>query len=438
MKCFHFFVMTMGLVLSSLVTQGDCATIAARSPSQSDVQTAISSAAEGDTVMVPAGSVSWGSPVSIGGKAITVLGAGIDATVITSGQAFNIEGVEGKSFRVSGFTFKGSGGPTIRVVGTSKTFRLDNLKFDSLSGTGIGVDGYTYGVIDHCQFMGANVFNGMYVLENSSDGGVAAWKRPLTLGTAKAVYVEDCVFDFGTFANGIPSLDSRSGGRYVFRYNRVKNQSMGHHDAETQQQRGTFSWEVYGNRFEYTQPLWTSIFMRGGTGVIFNNVFSGTFSMGTPLYMTAYRSTAAGHGIPWNVACDGVVDYYCEDASANCSGSTGCQPGVRCVRMDGHLDPTGYPCIDQLGRTADMNGDGIQDAAPAYEWNNTDGSGKVFDWNIPSEVSIHLKEGRDYFKNVAMPGYAPLAYPHPLVGGGGGGGGNVTTPPSSPSNLQIQ
>jgi hypothetical protein len=429
-------LLASGLFFLTFSAEGNCATIAARSLSQSDVQAAINSANEGDTVTIPAGSASWSSAVSVGSKGLTILGAGIDGSVISGAGAFSINGVEGKSVRISGFTFSGSGAKIV-ITGTSKAFRIDHIKFNNLSSQAILVDGYTYGVVDHCQFVGTNVFVGLQVFDNSRASGVAAWKRPLTLGTGNAVYVEDCVFDFVNYAPGIVAIDSRSGGRYVFRYNRVKNINIACHDAETTNQRGTFSWEVYGNVFEYTAELWTATYMRGGTGVIFNNKFTAPrFNWGSPLRITSYRSTGAGHGTPWNVACDGTRDYMWSDVSGNCStpGQVNSN-GAVCVQMDGHLDSTGYPCIDQLGRTYDANGDGIQDVSPAYEWNNTNGTGDVrYRLIVPSEVSMHLKEGRDYFCGTPKPGYTPYTYPHPLVTGGG----TVVTRPGAPANLRIQ
>jgi hypothetical protein len=64
--------------------------------------------------------------------------------------------------------------------------------------------------------------------------------------------------------------------------------------------------------------------------------------------------------------------------------------------------------------------DGIQDYAPLYEWDNT-ANGKDADittndpWGCSSpSMQDHLKDGRDYKNDERMPGYLPLAYPHPL------------------------
>jgi hypothetical protein len=50
-----------------------------------------------------------------------------------------------------------------------------------------------------------------------------------------------------------------------------------------------------------------------------------------------------------------------------------------------------------------------------YSWNNIyTPNGRHINWR---PTSPELLEGRDYFSNTALPGYAPYTYPHPLVSG---------------------
>jgi chitodextrinase len=166
-------------------------TVHAASCSQADVQNAITAANEADTVIVPAGVCTWTTPapdtaaVAVSTKALTLQGAGIDQTVITTPTsttphegALRIDGVDGKSYRVSGFTFSGGAGPAdmLTVSGTSKAFRVDHNKFVSTTGleTGIHVAGATYGVLDHNTFA-----NTAIDIEDDGDG---SWMRPLNLG----------------------------------------------------------------------------------------------------------------------------------------------------------------------------------------------------------------------------------------------------------------
>src|SRR5947207_2269780 len=75
-----------GLVLAAVfvVAPAPAASITARSPALADVSTAISAAKGGDTVVVPAGTASWTSVLTIT-KGITLLGA----TTITNAGTQN-------------------------------------------------------------------------------------------------------------------------------------------------------------------------------------------------------------------------------------------------------------------------------------------------------------------------------------------------------------
>jgi hypothetical protein len=82
--------------------------------------------------------------------------AGIDRTIITvdtsqnGNTSFNLEGTEGKPFRVLGLTFDGSlhlnqarWGALMNVSGTCKNFRIDHCKFKNCD-VMLMIDGDTY------------------------------------------------------------------------------------------------------------------------------------------------------------------------------------------------------------------------------------------------------------------------------------------------------
>jgi hypothetical protein len=442
--------------------EGNGATIAARSLSPADVQAAVDSAADGDTVTIPAGSATWSSTVTIRNKAVSVIGAGMGSTVITCNgrNAFNIEGVYGKFFRISGMTFRGSPGGNgytsfiINIMGTSRAWRVDHIHFDSTSGGFgmIGVDGYTYGVVDNCRVTGPeprhwfvrpyeNTFCAPY------DAGSYAWNRPLSLGTENAVYIESNDIRYDRFVQGStsPVWDARSGARYVVRYNHIKNGFAGHHGAESRHARGTFSWEIYNNTFEYDQLVWVALNLRGGAGVIHNNkfIFHGGNS-GSPFIIAEYRAGGSASGDPWLNQCDSTPEYICSifkgDTNPLCTTGT-CPPGMGVpIPIDGNIDGTGYPCRDQIGITYNGRDDLIQASSPVYEWNNVCEEGCGAGGSNPNFVvhtgATHVKQGRDYFNDAQKPGYTPYTYPHPLTNGSGGG--EVVTAPGAPSNLRVQ
>src|SRR5262245_24185349 len=116
------------------------ATIAANSASRADIQAAINSSADGDTVTVPAGSATWTSAVDLGTKRISLIAAGASQTLITDGAADSGAGfiftiAASSSFlpvRISGFSIAtpqtGNKGFRIAITGPN-IIRIDNNKF---------------------------------------------------------------------------------------------------------------------------------------------------------------------------------------------------------------------------------------------------------------------------------------------------------------------
>lgn len=461
------YLRTFGLVLCSLFfifsAEGNCATIAAKSPSQADVQAAVNSAGDGDTVTIPAGSATWSSTVNISNKGVSVVGAGKGNTIITCSNAvaFSIQGTLGKFFRIAEMTLRGySPSYMIRVTGTSQAWRIDHIHFDNIfSGRSTGtengailVDGYTYGLIDNNLMDGPSPvthfvmpYQGAWT---TGDFGRDSWNRPLSLGTANAVYIENNTVSYDTFAqtntNGV--WDSRSGGRYVVRYNTFKNVYAGHHGAETYSERGTFSFEIYNNTWTYTAHIWKSLNMRGGTGVIFNNTWYFVDDPGGtgPWAIGEYRAgNTQASGIPWNnTSCDGAIEYMCarfvQPSQLNASGPSDAKCTYGCIQIDGQREANGWPCRDQIGVTYNGLDDKIQASSPLYEWNNNyyiAGAGPRNANNYVHSGSSHIVKGRDFFDDTQRPGYTPYTHPHPLASGGGG---DPATAPGAPSNLRVQ
>ena len=80
--------LTKLFVLLALAGSGaaEAATINASSCNLSAVSLVVTSATDGDTVVIPAGTCSWSGPLSISNKSITLKGQGIGSTVIVSSQ----------------------------------------------------------------------------------------------------------------------------------------------------------------------------------------------------------------------------------------------------------------------------------------------------------------------------------------------------------------
>src|SRR5688572_13496595 len=96
------------------VVNASGATINAASLSSADVQTAINSAVDGDTVQMPAGSATWSTMVTWTGKGIHLKGAGTNATIITENvtsgfprTALYVHSIANQYVRISDFQLIG-------------------------------------------------------------------------------------------------------------------------------------------------------------------------------------------------------------------------------------------------------------------------------------------------------------------------------------------
>lgn len=376
-----------------LVLQSSARTVTLKNADPQSVQNAVDFAADGDVIELPSGKTVWKSPVIIKNRAVTIIGKGIDKTILVDSTGtkwkeapFWIEGVEGKPVRISGITFIGSSTQAnINIKGNCRNWRIDNCKFDATTRSGRGVWVHGYGLIDHCIFI--NTTQGISVFGDGDD----SWKRPLSLGSEHAVYVEDCVFDYDDNLDG--ALDAYDGARYVFRYNKVVNTMIGHHGLDSGgKYRSTFSCEIYKNTFTTNLKFSRAIGSRGGTGVVYDNTLTGDWGS-HPYEIRNYRSCKSYEN--WG-KCDGKNP------------------------IDGNEDATGYPCKDQIGRATDQ-ADGKQCHEPLYEWNNVC-NGKDIDVTVDNWADCenpsmydHIKEKRDYFNDTPRPGYRPFTYPHPLT-----------------------
>jgi hypothetical protein len=426
--------------------------------SQTTVQSYITNkASDRDVLVCPAGSWTWttttsNTPSVLINKAITLVGAGFDivnnvptpnTTTIVDGTtnkwianeaAIKVIGVAGKMTRITGFSFSGSEDSGVIVVGGPtfwKLFRLDHCLFTN-GGTSIAFHS-VYGVVDHCTFTQNDIplsiraiGNGTYAADNSSSSFV----QPNPAGTDNAVYVEDCTFN----GNGYPAAaDGEAGGHLTFRHNIFNNSGIQIHDTAYTGNRGSRHLEVYSNAFNATKYMSWAINVRSGTGVFHDNVFSGNYDRAISL--TNYRSwdTSNGESIAKWGWCDGTV---------SCDGNDLSNPPANKGSV-----PSGYPCMDQIGRITDTNWSGptcyansgkagpAQPLDPVYAWNNkfnsntysnviyVHGGCKTNANGVSICVTDHIKSGRDYYDNVqdsngnaiSKPSYKPFRYPHPLA-----------------------
>ena len=317
-------------------TPGD--TVVAASCSLTDVSTAVALAADGDTVQIPAGSCTWtnptpGSPaLQIDDRRLVLRGAGEALTTIgddgglTFGDTLIVFGGATRApARVTGITFRRSraeegAAHLIAFFGGRENWRVDHCTFEMESIHGfVHTDGPRSGLVDHVTVRGR-----AHVWAYGSFADVdARWREPLALGTRSATYVEDSSFDdrldSGHHTTGAVYADFAA--RLVFRRNAVRDAPLGFQGPTLT--RGSFSYEIYENTFVAETSSWTWLELGGGAGVVWGNRASGGWARFVVLDYVR--------------SCEARVDGLCDGTSP----------------LDGNLEPDGYPCRDQHGRSTD-------------------------------------------------------------------------------------
>ncbi len=409
---------------------------------------AIEAAKEGDTVQLPAGTADWTGGWNDGHgvvmKAIIIQGAGMDKTMICDhrtrgkgGPPFDLRGVEGKPFRVTGVAFDGAAvpdpgaGAMMRISGTCKDYRIDHCRFMNADCV-LQIYGDNYGLIDHCYFAAQDSHGGNVQPVDFSGPGGANYRKPLSLGTDHATFFEDNEVHIGANAGtghkrtgNNPWIAPNNCARVVIRHNQLVNSQIEIYAPGRNKQYGCQQCEIYDNEFstEGEGLPQCSATIAAGVAMVFNNTVTGRRNWRIIL-LTNHRAYYVMRGSPFGKA-DGTNPI---DGNQIPAGEVG----------------AGYPCMGQVGRATDLNGGNIFDPTPCYAWNNTiDGkplfmavSGK------DANEAAQIKEGRDFFNEKPPDGtYKPYVYPHPLqaeeawealMKSAAAGGSTTTVPVSQP------
>lgn len=256
----------------------------------------------GDTVVLPAGSATWGViDEHSGDKRFSVQTAGVtvrgqsDNTVITIAEdgpyfinpvivlmADNVtfgwmKFIMPVAHDVSLFTV---GNPGCRI---SHVTRIQNHNPDTTPGAYVGSgyfllqQGVTGTLIDNCTITSA-VGNDEWIFTR---GPTNAWQSNSPIGTSQVdVFVEDC-----TFNGGSGYSDANSNARHVFRFNTIGAgiKLDAHGVASNSPARSFRSVEYYNNTWV---GAGTAFEIRGGTGMVFNNT-----GVGNNFFLTDYSVT---------------------------------------------------------------------------------------------------------------------------------------------------
>jgi hypothetical protein len=317
----------MAAVLVLMSTQiGHAEEFSAKTPSLRDVSEAVAAARDGDVVSVPPGTAVWTTSLTIS-KHITLRGAGAGSTVIVdevepplTKQAFGrgklhdprpqprpranartkdrtfpaqtggkqryllfISLEKDLPFRMTGFTFRGghSNGQKVfnglvRISGNSHSVRIDHCTFDQLRGTNLALNGFLWGVVDHCRFNTASV-HPITIQHNTWNGatfGNGSWADDAHWGSEKFLFIEDNIFENSTDKSAI---DAFEGARFVVRHNQFHNCGVTTHGTEGQG-RGTKQVEEYDNSYNWDRARGAAAQIRSGSILTFNNKSKGLTS----------------------------------------------------------------------------------------------------------------------------------------------------------------
>jgi len=266
-RCLALICLSVIVLCKPVHAQG---TYTAASCSQSDVNAVINgpthTAVDGDTIIIPSGSCTWSSGITINGKGIDITGSGTpntgggtfgsgapSTTLIDHASApfFTFTGLtSGKTAKVELLTLSASGTPSYIVAPLSfagsctssgcASVRVDNINFaaGTWAGpitTGGGSAGFilvdnVFGVIDHTTTneSGATIFL-MQVSYSAwkgvGDYGDNSFASADTFGTDQAMYAENNNLSGVRVSendNG-PTGGGTGGARYVCRFNHVTN-----------------------------------------------------------------------------------------------------------------------------------------------------------------------------------------------------------------------
>jgi hypothetical protein len=414
-----------GLCLSARPASAACSgtspTRTAANATRAEVVACVTAAASGDTIIVPAGSASWTSPIDLGStKDLTLIGAGganamtctgtegsptytctyTGGTVLTCASGcFQIN--MGATQRLTQFSMTNAGGAElISCVGDATAtdhFRIDHNRMISTGGwhphrcKGGSSGIHPTGIWDHNRLENGVAIHTNGTLDQFDDTCATCqhqiWAEETPLGnSSRVIYVEANYFVTTVATTNF--TDGNYGGRVVIRFNRTQGPSITAFEYHSPQgrNRGFQRWETYNNSIVDLDTADTCYFgmalIRGGTGVWFHNGMSGSIA-GCNMSATLDNVRSA-----WSSAIDSV---------GPCNGTSNWDQNT--------AGESGWHCRDQIGIGRDLaqwshitvpawN----QERKPAYIFGNTR-AGSQITASVSSDArnQLHIKTNRDFY-----------------------------------------
>jgi hypothetical protein len=452
------------------------ATITAASCSQNDVANAVSNAARGDTVTVPAGTCTWSTPVSIT-KGLTLSGAGVGKTVITSsGGSVLIEAqpdataiANSQNITISGFTFDGANSSSIlmQIEGASgisgtipfrymiigdNTFKNTNPSSSTQVGAVIQAyangNGQLRGVIYHNTFDRCNILLRIFSNNDTRESSNTAFNK-ISYGTDDNLYFEDNTIMYSSSYTGDNPgwIESGQGGRIAARYNtwNLANATtpqeiwdihgfQNWNGTVNSGQTGTMLVEYYGNTLT-NMGTYRWVDHRGGWGLFFDNVLTGSGGNSIQLYGMSTPGSCPSDITPTPTNYNPVVNntYFWNNtkngtnvtASALSSGlPIHCTVAENANWWNYNTSCTGLSCSA-----------GIGEGTTAPTGSCTPGVGYWVASTPTATTSSAVIQNAALYKCSASGTwaryYAPYTYPHPLRTGTTSPGGTSLAPPTN-------
>jgi len=318
------------------------ATWTAAGVDRTSVASALTSASSGDTVIIPAGSATWSSGITIT-KGITINGAGTNSTQILNSQAL-VNGTEQSLFQIAPTTdspitiknirftqaaggvncainsFPGGAVLPTKVRITSCVFESFNFAIMSRS---------MFGVVDHCEFINNRVVSrvpGFYSSSNLKQIPLPPWDWD----SAYTWCYENCHMQVAASVVYQYFGDTEYPAAYTIRYCKFdvsRNAGDGYDGYDMHGSGGTAAVnpvgiQIYGNTFNYSGT--TSGFkladIRGGSGsLVYSNIINGVGAY------NQVRADPAGSVLPVNTY---IWDNYAQGSMVGTSASEGAVGGV--------------------------------------------------------------------------------------------------------------
>jgi len=317
-------------------------TCTASSTSASAVQTALNSCIAGGTVIIPAGSSTWTTQVSIAPTGpLTIQGAttctagcaagsggsglaftdNTNITLSNSTTALFIGPCSSTAFcTITGITFiygTANSNGAIAIEGThgQVSFRFHHNHFKSSLGTGVDLYAYNgYGLIDHYLVSDTSTAGSESSPLNFGgdfpSGGYANWNDATNPGSNQSVIVEDSNFSSTNGGSSEGVFDGYYGCKFTLRYSIATNfQLGGWHGTDSGGFRSCVLGEIYNNSITNNSGI-SSIVMntRGGTLLFSNNTIGvGTsWSSGIDLQYYRYGANFAPTWASWGEGFAGL------------------------------------------------------------------------------------------------------------------------------------